>query len=164
MLLRFHHFYTKFLISAVIFEIVVAIKTAGEQAYVSMVICTIFNILSFVTGFALQKNNPIGIKLVKIRNIAAIVLSSVFYLFTLIGFCSAGTDMFGDLMRNIFEGGKDPEGLSYIGNFFMTISAAGLSIFGAILCVLLLFVLAVYIVCEICILRYYSKRKELFTV
>ena len=112
----------------------------------------------------MQKQRRVGFQLVKIRSIIGIVIASISYLLTLANFYLSGNEMFKNLKRTIAENPKDAQGFFYIENFFSTISATGISILGGILCGLFFLILLAYIICQICILKYYAKRKRLFMI
>lgn len=165
MSLKFHNFYIKYLLlSSVVFEIVIVIEAIAEQAFLSLLFFSAFNILGFITGYILQNQRHIGLQLVKIRSVIGIVIASISFLLTLASFYSSGNEMFKNLMKSIAENPKDAHGFFYIENFFSTISATSISILGGILCGLFFLVLLAYIICQICILKYYAKRKNIFMI
>ena len=165
MSLKFHDFYIKYLLlSSVVFEVVIIIEAIAEQAFLSLLLFSAFNILGFITGYVLQKQRRVGLQLVKIRSIIGIVIASISYLLTLTSFYSSGDEMFKNLMKSIAENPKDAQGFFYIENFFSTISATSISILGGILCGLFFLALLAYIIYQICILKYYAKRKNIFMI
>lgn len=165
MSLKFHNFYIKYLLlCSAVFEVVIVVEAIAEQAFLSLLLFSAFNILGFITGYVLQKQRRVGLQLIKIRSIIGIVIASISYLLTLANFYLSGNEMFKNLKRTIAENPKDAQGFFYIENFFSTISATSISILGGILCGLFFLILLAYIICQICILKYYAKRKSIFMI
>lgn len=161
MSLLFDSFYNKYLlISSVIFEIIVTVEAIAEQAYVALIFCSLFNIFSFITGYFLLRHKTIGAKLIKIRSIVGIVAACGWYLLTLIGFRLARNEMFQDVCKNIVGNEENSEGFSYFENLLSATSATGFSVLVAVIGIFLFFILALYVLCQICIYVYYKKRVD----